>query len=75
MISLEEIGCYKRPEIVSDSPNLVRAVNELNKIAGAEIVYEFGDDTETVSYTHLHIAPVVPPWKTRPTLLGPTRQG
>lgn len=51
MISLEEIGCYKRPEIVSDSPNLVRAVNELNKIAGAEIVYEFGEDTEILDGT------------------------
>ena len=48
---MEEIGCYKRPEIVSDSPNLVRAVNELNKIAGAEIVYEFGEDTEILDGT------------------------
>ncbi|HZJ57864.1 MAG TPA: L,D-transpeptidase family protein [Clostridia bacterium] len=50
-ISLEDIGCYKKPEIISESHNLVRVTNELNKIAGAEIVYEFGRDTEILDGT------------------------
>ncbi|NLJ67022.1 MAG: L,D-transpeptidase family protein [Clostridiales bacterium] len=51
MISLEEIDCYKKPEIVADTPELLRVVNELNKIAGTEIVYEFGKDTEVLDGT------------------------
>lgn len=47
-ISLEEVGCYKNPEITSKSPNLVQAVKELNKIVGAEITYEFGEDIEVL---------------------------
>lgn len=46
IISLEEVGCYKNPEVTSKSPGLVQAVKELNKIAGAEITYEFGKDIE-----------------------------
>lgn len=47
-LSLEEIDCYVKPEITSDHPELIRALNELNKIAGTKITYEFGDITEIV---------------------------
>jgi len=48
MISLEEDDCYYKPKLTSDSPSLIKTVNELNKIVGAEIIYEFGEDTEIV---------------------------
>ena len=47
-VSLEEMDCYYKPNITSESPDLVRTLNELNKIAGAEIVYEFGEDIEVL---------------------------
>lgn len=47
-ISLEEVDCYKKPKITSKSSSLVQVVNKLNKIAGAEIVYEFGEDIEVL---------------------------
>lgn len=48
IISLEEVDCYEKPEITSQSPDLVQAVKELNKIAEAEITYEFGEDIEVL---------------------------
>ncbi len=52
-ISLEEVDCYKKPKITSESPNLVRIAKELNKIAGAEITYEFGEDIEVLDGTQI----------------------
>ena len=52
-ISLEEVDCYKKPEITSESPDLIRIANELNKIAGAEITYEFGKDIEVLDGTQI----------------------
>lgn len=45
-ISLEEEGCYLEPEITSNNKKLIKALTKMNKIAGAEITYEFGDTTE-----------------------------
>lgn len=45
-LSLEEADCYVKPKITSDNPKLVKALNEMNKIASAEITYEFGEDIE-----------------------------
>lgn len=53
-ISLEEIDCYREPEITSETQNLVQAVKELNKIVGAEITYEFGKDTEILDGTEIN---------------------
>ena len=53
IISLEEVDCYKKPEITSEAQSLVQAVKELNKIAGAEIIYEFGKDTEILDGTQI----------------------
>jgi hypothetical protein len=47
-LNLEKIDCYVKPEVFSDNPKLVDAVNKLNKIAGSRITYEFGDVTEVV---------------------------
>lgn len=45
-LSLEEADSYIKPKVTSESPKLIQAVEELNNIAGAEIIYEFGQDTE-----------------------------
>lgn len=45
-LDIDAAGCYVLPEITSDHPGLVKAVNELNKLAGSEITYQFGDVTE-----------------------------
>lgn len=47
-ISLEELGCYVLPEITSDSPALLKEQQELNKLAGVVITYQFGEEVEVV---------------------------
>lgn len=47
-ISLEKEGCYEEPQITSDSADLKKAMDEMNKVAGAEITYQFGDKTEVL---------------------------
>lgn len=45
-LSLEETGCYEEAKINSQYSELVKTSDALNKIAGASITYEFGEDTE-----------------------------
>lgn len=45
-VTLEEAECYEEAEINFQNERLVKAAEEMNKIAGATITYEFGDDTE-----------------------------
>jgi hypothetical protein len=52
-VSVEEAGCYEKPEISADYPALVKALDQMNKIAGAEITYHFGDTTEVVDGTRI----------------------
>ena len=47
-LSLEEAGCYEEPMINSKYPELLKALDEMNKIARAKIAYEFGEDTEVL---------------------------
>ncbi|HWT74151.1 MAG TPA: L,D-transpeptidase family protein [Mobilitalea sp.] len=52
-LSIEEADCYAKPEITSDNPALIKAQEEMNKLAGAKITYEFGDATEVVDGTKI----------------------
>jgi len=45
---LEDLDCYEKPEITSEYPPLVQAVEEMNKLAGAKITYEFGEKIEVL---------------------------
>jgi len=45
-LSLEEAGCYEVPEISSEDPELLSAIDEINRIVGSKITYEFGEATE-----------------------------
>lgn len=45
-ISIEEAKAYEEPKITSQNPKLIAALNEMNKIAGSKITYNFGEDTE-----------------------------
>lgn len=45
---LEEEDCYEVPEITSEYPKLAKALKKLNKYAGTEITYEFGEDVEVL---------------------------
>lgn len=47
-ISLEEINAYEEPTVYQDDPELMRLVEDMNKLTTAEITYEFGDTTEVV---------------------------
>ncbi len=47
-LSLEEADCYEKAEITSESPKLMQALEEINRMAGARITYEFGENTEIV---------------------------
>lgn len=48
VISLEEKGCYEEPKIDSNNPKLKKALDEVNQLVSANIIYEFGEDTEVV---------------------------
>lgn len=52
-ISLEDANCYEVAEITSEDPKLQSILNELNKIAGAKITYEFGEITEVLDGTKI----------------------
>lgn len=43
---IEETGAYKKAKITSDNPDLIKALDKMNLIAGSEITYEFGEDVE-----------------------------
>lgn len=45
-LSVEEAGAYEEPKITSENPKLIAALNEMNKIAGSKITYNFGQDIE-----------------------------
>jgi len=45
---LEELDCYEKPEITSEYPPLVQALEEMNKYAGSKITYEFGNKVEVL---------------------------
>lgn len=48
-LDIDEAGCYTGPEITSEYPELVNALSEMNKLAGAEITYQFGEATEVLN--------------------------
>lgn len=45
-LDLEEKEVYAKPRIYSDNETLKKALDKMNKIAGSEITYQFGDVTE-----------------------------
>jgi hypothetical protein len=45
---LEEVDCYEKPDITAEYPPLKKALDEMNRLAGARITYEFGDKTEVL---------------------------
>lgn len=47
-LDLDKAGCYKEAEKDSKDAGLDKTVEELNKIAGARITYQFGSDTEVL---------------------------
>lgn len=53
-LDLEEEGFYEEPEINSKSPKLVQAVEEMNKLAGTKITYEFGEDIEVLDGSRIN---------------------
>lgn len=52
-LSLEESECYEEAMITASDPELVSTMNELNKIAGTKITYEFGDDIEILDINQI----------------------
>ncbi len=47
-LSIEEAKAYEEPIITSQNPKLIAALNEMNKIAGSKITYNFGEDIEVL---------------------------
>ncbi|MDF2542915.1 MAG: ErfK/YbiS/YcfS/YnhG family protein [Herbinix sp.] len=47
-LSLEEAGCYEAANLSTEAPELLAALEKMNKIAGTKITYEFGEDTEVL---------------------------
>ena len=49
--SLEREGCYKKPTITSESPELLELFDKVTKYSQAEITYKFGKKTEVVDHS------------------------
>lgn len=47
-LSIEEEGCYEEATIKSNDPRFKKVLDQMNKIVGAKITYEFGEDIEIV---------------------------
>jgi lipoprotein-anchoring transpeptidase ErfK/SrfK len=47
-LSLEESDCYEEPKLTSQSTELLQALEKMNTIAGAQIIYTFGDNKEVL---------------------------
>ncbi len=45
-LSLEDAEVYLKPTVYSDNEDLKKALTKLNKMAGSQITYQFGDVTE-----------------------------
>lgn len=48
-VDLDKEGCYRVPNIASDSEQLTTVLNQLNKYTGTTITYNFGDTQEVVN--------------------------
>lgn len=48
VLSLDEKGCYVKPQIDSNNAELKQALDKMNKLVSANITYKFGEDTEVV---------------------------
>ncbi|MCF0132916.1 MAG: peptidoglycan binding domain-containing protein [Blautia sp.] len=48
VLSLEETGCYKRPVVYRDNTLLSNQCDQLNRMLGAMITYDFGEYSERV---------------------------
>ena len=53
-LSLDEAGVYREPEIRQDDPELIKQVEERNRLAGVVITYQFGDKTEVLDGERIH---------------------
>jgi hypothetical protein len=47
-LSLEDAEVYLKPTVYSDNEDLKKALTKLNKMAGSQITYQFGDVTEVL---------------------------
>lgn len=47
-LDMDAAGCYNKPEITSDSEQLKKEQEEVNKLLDVKIVYDFKDRSETV---------------------------
>lgn len=47
-VSLEEAGCYEQPQIYENDETLIRDCEQMNRLTGVIITYDFSDRTEVV---------------------------
>lgn len=47
-LNLEKAGVYEEAKVTTGNKKLLQALEEMNKIAGAKITYQFGDVTEVL---------------------------
>ena len=47
-LDLLKSGCYILPKFVSDSEEVIKAAENMNRYLGAEITYDFNPNTELV---------------------------
>ncbi len=53
-ISIEEADCYEKAQLSASSPELKAALDEMNKLAGARITYQFGDTMEILDGSRIN---------------------
>ncbi len=47
-LDLEELGCYLKPTIYQDNADLIAERDQLNLLLSTNLIYDFGDRSETV---------------------------
>ncbi len=53
-LSIEELDCYEEVQLKASAPELRAALDEMNKIAGTRITYQFGDTTEILDGSRIN---------------------
>ncbi len=53
-ISLEEEGAYKMASVTAENPALLERLETMNRYAGVQVTYQFGDKTEVLDGDRIH---------------------
>lgn len=53
-LSIEEADCYEEAQLKASAPELLEALDEMNRLAGTRITYQFGDTMEILDGSRIN---------------------